>query len=292
MRIVLFGIVFLSILYGGIAFGFTPITLPSSAKFTVIHIGNQSHRYIKHIPLNSTKSLRDLPLKTDAVNYVSVSYKKNSSTFFSKEIVIVWSGTKKDTDKDGLSDEMEKELGTDKTKLDSDSDGIPDGEEFATWGGKKRSLLDFDEDGLPNIIDRDSDNDGIPDGKDPEIERLQPLSFFVVDKQKTNLSTVVYFATNKKPSGRTISAKFSWRKNKEPFLAGYIIYYGIESKKYTRSIDIGMGNSVSSVRAGATVIIETINNACKYYFAITAYDVYGAESDPSSEIVFTDDNCK
>lgn len=64
-----------------------------------------------------------------------------------------------DTDGDGLSDERERELGTDPEQADTDGDGIPDGEE-----------LELETD--PNAAD--TDGDGIPDGE--ELERgLDPL---------------------------------------------------------------------------------------------------------------------
>ncbi|MCP4599922.1 MAG: hypothetical protein GY847_05175 [Proteobacteria bacterium] len=62
-----------------------------------------------------------------------------------------------DSDRDGRSNDEEREAGTDPNDADSDDDGYPDGSEYA-W------LEDSDSDGLINALDWDSDNDGLPDG--------------------------------------------------------------------------------------------------------------------------------
>jgi hypothetical protein len=61
-------------------------------------------------------------------------------------------------------------------------------------------------------------------------------------------------------------------------IAGYRIHYGIASRIYTSSITVENSTSgtVSGLMAGLT-----------YYFAVTAYDVNGYESDFSEEIVYT-----
>ncbi len=81
-----------------------------------------------------------------------------------------------DTDKDGLPDIEEAELGTDPNNLDTDADGLDDGEELE-WG---TDPLDPDTDGdtIPdgrevyqigtNPLNPDSDGDGIPDNVDPD----------------------------------------------------------------------------------------------------------------------------
>jgi uncharacterized repeat protein (TIGR01451 family) len=62
-----------------------------------------------------------------------------------------------DTDKDGLSDGLEKVLGSDPSDSDSDDDGLPDGQEA-------NPSEDVDRDGLVDVIDVDSDNDALFDG--------------------------------------------------------------------------------------------------------------------------------
>ena len=71
-----------------------------------------------------------------------------------------------DADGDGLTDEQERELGTDPRDADSDDDGLCDGCE-PNWA------LDTDGDGLVNALDPDSDGDGLADGT--EAGRTVPV---------------------------------------------------------------------------------------------------------------------
>ncbi|MCW5812281.1 MAG: cadherin-like domain-containing protein [Labilithrix sp.] len=62
-----------------------------------------------------------------------------------------------DTDGDGLSDALERFLGSDPNDADSDDDGLLDGDEA-------NPSDDTDGDGAKNVVDADSDNDGLFDG--------------------------------------------------------------------------------------------------------------------------------
>lgn len=57
-------------------------------------------------------------------------------------------------------------------------------------------------------------------------------------------------------------------------LAGYKVYYGISSGNYTVSIDVG---NVTTYK------IDDLSPGT-YYFAVTAYDTSGNESDYSNEV--------
>ncbi len=57
-------------------------------------------------------------------------------------------------------------------------------------------------------------------------------------------------------------------------LAGYKVYYGTESGNYSQSIDVG---NVT------TYTVSGLTNGQTYYFAVTAYDTSGNESDYSNE---------
>ncbi len=57
-------------------------------------------------------------------------------------------------------------------------------------------------------------------------------------------------------------------------LAGYRIYYGLSSRNYSWVIDVGNVN---------TYKIENLSPGT-YYFAVTAYDTSGNESDYSNEV--------
>lgn len=58
----------------------------------------------------------------------------------------------KDTDKDGLTDEQEKKLGTDLNNPDTDGDGLNDGAEVNIWG--------------TDPLNKDTDGDGFTDGQE------------------------------------------------------------------------------------------------------------------------------
>lgn len=74
---------------------------------------------------------------------------------------------------------------------------------------------------------------------------------------------------------QTGALKVVWDPNSENDLAGYKVYYGSASQNYTNVIDAGTNNeyTINSLTAGAT-----------YYFAVTAYDTAGNESDFSVEV--------
>jgi hypothetical protein len=57
-------------------------------------------------------------------------------------------------------------------------------------------------------------------------------------------------------------------------LAGYIIYYGTSSGSYSQNIDAG---------DVTTYIVADLNDGT-YYFAVTAYDTSGNESEYSNEV--------
>jgi hypothetical protein len=68
-----------------------------------------------------------------------------------------------------------------------------------------------------------------------------------------------------------------WDSNVEQDLAGYIVYYGTASRDYDYDVDVGEETSctISNLYSGVT-----------YYFAVTAYDIDGNESDYSPEITY------
>ena len=68
--------------------------------------------------------------------------------------------------------------------------------------------------------------------------------------------------------------KVMWDANVESDLAGYRVYYGLTSGDYNKVIDVG--NQISCIISG---LLDTT-----YYFAVTAYDTSGNESDYSDEV--------
>ena len=66
----------------------------------------------------------------------------------------------------------------------------------------------------------------------------------------------------------------AWDPNSEPDLAGYIVYYGTSPQNYTDWVDVG---SATSTR------ITGLSEDTEYFLSLTAYDVFGNESDFSDE---------
>ena len=76
-------------------------------------------------------------------------------------------------------------------------------------------------------------------------------------------------------AGGTNSVSLSWDANTEPDLAGYKLYYGGASGNYTASVDVG----------DVTTYVFTRQAMTPYYFAVTAYNSDGRESDYSNEVI-------
>lgn len=67
----------------------------------------------------------------------------------------------------------------------------------------------------------------------------------------------------------------AWESNDEPDLLGYKVYYGYASRRYETCID---------VRLVTEYTLTTLPESGTFYFAVTAYDVAGNESDYSQEV--------
>ena len=78
-------------------------------------------------------------------------------------------------------------------------------------------------------------------------------------------------------SAYSFQITLSWDPNTEFNLAGYKVYYGTASRNYAFSVDVG---------EYAEVTISGLEPGKRYYFAATAYDLDGNESNLSDEITF------
>jgi len=73
------------------------------------------------------------------------------------------------------------------------------------------------------------------------------------------------------------SVKVTWDRNPESFVGGYKLYYGTESRNYSRSLDVG----------NVTEVEVTLEVGPTYYFAVTAYHAQTRRESPySEEVVF------
>lgn len=113
---------------------------------------------------------------------------------------------------------------------------------------------------------------GIPYGNDDII---------VPDNNSNQVNNpVVSFADLERPKNLRVMTgpgyvDLRWDMSDESELAGYNLYYGKTSGRYTRRRSVG---KVGSYR------LEGLNNGEVYYFAITAYDGLSRESDYSDEV--------
>ena len=79
-------------------------------------------------------------------------------------------------------------------------------------------------------------------------------------------------------NAQTLDVSLAWDPNPETDIAGYRLYYGTEPGVYSAPVDVG--NVVTGVVPG-------LSPGTLYYFAATAYNTSGLESDFSDEISYT-----
>jgi hypothetical protein len=74
------------------------------------------------------------------------------------------------------------------------------------------------------------------------------------------------------------SVMLAWDPSVSPAIAGYRVYQGTNSHAYTTTISAG---------AATQTTLAGLNSGVTYFFAVTAYDTSGLESDFSSEVSYT-----
>jgi outer membrane protein OmpA-like peptidoglycan-associated protein len=94
--------------------------------------------------------------------YLDDHYSNTKDAFWTGTLTlfgIITTGNE-DSDGDGLTDDLEEQLGTDPHNPDTDGDGLTDGEEYLTYH--------------TNPLDPDSDHDGLTDGEEVKVYRTDP----------------------------------------------------------------------------------------------------------------------
>jgi hypothetical protein len=72
-----------------------------------------------------------------------------------------------------------------------------------------------------------------------------------------------------------LDVSIAWDRNKETDVVGYKVYWGYASRKYPWFIDVSDTTAMT---------IENLPDSVNIYFAVTAYDENGNESDYSQEL--------
>lgn len=78
------------------------------------------------------------------------------------------------------------------------------------------------------------------------------------------------------PAGYGRDLRLAWDPNSEPDLAGYKVYYGLSSGRYSSAVDVGNRTVYS---------LTGLDDARTYYLATSAYNTGGQESAYSNEVV-------
>lgn len=74
------------------------------------------------------------------------------------------------------------------------------------------------------------------------------------------------------------NVKLGWDANSEPDIAGYRLYYGVVSAAYNQTVDVG---------TNITATASNLQSGLTYFFAVTAYNTSGLESEFSNELSLT-----
>ena len=79
-------------------------------------------------------------------------------------------------------------------------------------------------------------------------------------------------------TGHATDVTLAWDANTEPDIAGYRIHYGLGSRNYDQVLDVGNNT---------TCVVTGLDQGQTYYFAATAVNTEGMESDFSNEVSTT-----
>ncbi|MDL1958268.1 MAG: hypothetical protein LWX01_00710 [Deltaproteobacteria bacterium] len=128
-----------------------------------IYYGYASGDYDTSIDVGNTTTFQITDLEYDQTYYFATTAYDTSGLESDYSNEISCTIPKSDSDRDDLTEEDEINIyGTDPNSPDTDKDAINDGDEVAFWGYNWD--MDYDNDGIINLLDPDSDNDGFLDG--------------------------------------------------------------------------------------------------------------------------------
>jgi hypothetical protein len=88
------------------------------------------------------------------------------------------------------------------------------------------------------------------------------------------LGGILFFALLPNPVQAVPSVTLAWNPSLDTNVAGYNVYYGVACHAYTNMVNVGKATNVT-----ITGLVE----GTTYYFAATAYNTLGLESDWSNE---------
>lgn len=120
---------------------------------------------------------------TDNINYYIIPSWKDAYMHLNVGLTLTGKGGPTDTDRDGLTDDYEDQIGTDPNNPDTDGDGLKDGEEVNAYKTDPKNP-DTDGDGLKdgeevktystNPLNPDTDGDGLRDGEEVNTYSTNP----------------------------------------------------------------------------------------------------------------------
>jgi fibronectin type 3 domain-containing protein len=79
------------------------------------------------------------------------------------------------------------------------------------------------------------------------------------------------------PGPDTTTLRLAWHPSPDPYVTGYRVYYGTESKKYNHKVEV-------KGRYTTETTLRNLEKGKTYFFAVTAYTAKGKESPFSGEI--------
>jgi len=86
---------------------------------------------------------------------------------------------------------------------------------------------------------------------------------------------LLFFAPSQSWASKNLS--LAWNPESSAIAAGYVLYVGTTSGKYTTRLDVGTNTATT---------VSGLSSGVRYYFAVTAYNAARVESAPSAEISY------